>query len=54
MTISESKVPSWVSQLESPPAAKSKIPGIVDPVGFGGPSGNKVRAIGRCFRIGRH
>ncbi|CEJ84786.1 Putative Transmembrane protein [[Torrubiella] hemipterigena] len=41
MAVSESKMPSWVSQLEAPPAAKSKIPGIVDPVGFGGPSGNK-------------
>ncbi|GAO16023.1 hypothetical protein UVI_02056020 [Ustilaginoidea virens] len=26
--------PDWVAQLRSPPAAKSKVPGIPDPVGF--------------------
>ncbi|KAG6013608.1 hypothetical protein E4U43_007199 [Claviceps pusilla] len=36
-------VPTWVAQLRSPPPAKSKVPGIPDPVGFSpsSPSGSK-------------
>lgn len=30
-----SNVPSWVAQLESPPPAKTKVPGIQDPPGYG-------------------
>ncbi|QYS93602.1 ER membrane protein complex subunit 4 [Trichoderma simmonsii] len=29
-------VPYWVAQLNSPPAAKSKVNGIIDPPGFSG------------------
>lgn len=37
-------VPYWVAQLNSPPAAKSKVNGIIDPPGFSGaPNGPKVR-----------
>ncbi|UKZ73918.1 hypothetical protein TrVFT333_001572 [Trichoderma virens FT-333] len=36
--------PYWVAQLNSPPAAKSKVAGIVDPPGFSGaPSAPKER-----------
>ncbi|KGQ08304.1 putative membrane protein [Beauveria bassiana D1-5] len=41
MTSKASTVPQWVQQLQSPPAAKSKAPGIVDPPGFAGSGGNK-------------
>lgn len=27
-------VPSWVAQLEAPPAARAKVPGVADPLGF--------------------
>jgi hypothetical protein len=38
-------VPYWVAQLDAPPAAKSKIAGIIDPPGFStAPSGPKVRS----------
>lgn len=30
----EPPVPYWVAQLDSPPAAKSKVNGIIDPPGF--------------------
>ena len=46
MTTVTRRVPSWVAQLESPPAAKAKIPGIQDPNGYSTAppsSGNKVR-----------
>ncbi|OAA40750.1 hypothetical protein BBO_05807 [Beauveria brongniartii RCEF 3172] len=41
MTSNASTVPQWVQQLQSPPVAKSKAPGIVDPPGFAGSGGNK-------------
>lgn len=45
MVSSTTTVPQWVQQLQSPPAAKSKSAGIVDPIGFAGPSGSgKVRS----------
>ncbi|ATY64552.1 ER membrane DUF1077 domain protein, putative [Cordyceps militaris CM01] len=44
MASSTLPVPQWVQQLQSPPTAKSKAPGIVDPPGFAGSGGNKVRA----------
>ncbi|KAK2591974.1 hypothetical protein QQS21_010310 [Conoideocrella luteorostrata] len=42
MSATKANVPSWVAQLRSPPAAKSKVPGIPDPIGFSsGSSGSK-------------
>ncbi|KHN98090.1 uncharacterized protein MAM_03851 [Metarhizium album ARSEF 1941] len=42
MSTPDSNVPIWVSQLRSPPAAKAKVPGIPDPIGFSsGPSASK-------------
>ncbi|TQV96119.1 hypothetical protein V2A60_003435 [Cordyceps javanica] len=41
MVSSADTVPRWVQQLRSPPAAKTKAPGIVDPPGFAGSGGNK-------------
>ncbi|KAJ2970366.1 hypothetical protein NQ176_g8221 [Zarea fungicola] len=41
MASTTTALPRWVQQLESPPAAKSKSPGIVDPPGFSGPSSPK-------------
>ncbi|KAK3187370.1 hypothetical protein K4F52_003715 [Lecanicillium sp. MT-2017a] len=41
MPASNVAAPQWVAQLESPPAAKSKVNGIVDPLGFSGASGSK-------------
>lgn len=35
--------PYWAAQLDFPPIAKSKVPGIIDPPGFSSaPSGPKV------------
>ncbi|CAM1511500.1 Fc.00g090130.m01.CDS01 [Cosmosporella sp. VM-42] len=34
MSSTKAGVPIWVAQLESPPAPKSKLPGIQDPPGF--------------------
>lgn len=41
------QVPTWVAQLRSPPPAKSKVPGIPDPVGFSSssPSSSKVSLV---------
>ncbi|KAG6009601.1 hypothetical protein E4U21_001968 [Claviceps maximensis] len=43
MATPTTRAPTWVAQLRSPPPAKSKVPGISDPVGFSssGPSGSK-------------
>ncbi|OAA47668.1 hypothetical protein NOR_02158 [Metarhizium rileyi] len=42
MSTTGSNVPTWVSQLRSPPGARFKVPGIPDPIGFSsGPSGSK-------------
>ncbi|KID92217.1 hypothetical protein MGU_01128 [Metarhizium guizhouense ARSEF 977] len=42
MSTPDSNVPTWVSQLRSPPGAKARVPGIPDPIGFSsGPSGSK-------------
>ncbi|KAK7417531.1 hypothetical protein QQX98_004495 [Neonectria punicea] len=35
MSSTKSDVPFWVAQLESPPPPKTKLPGIVDPPGYG-------------------
>ncbi|KAH8172901.1 transmembrane protein [Sarocladium implicatum] len=35
MSSNTTSTPYWVSQLQSPPQAKSKVPGIQDPPGFG-------------------
>ncbi|KAL6881117.1 hypothetical protein J3F83DRAFT_33477 [Trichoderma novae-zelandiae] len=41
-SIQASPAPYWVSQLDFPPIAKSKVPGVVDPPGFSAaPSGPK-------------
>lgn len=40
MSSEKHDVPSWVAQLESPPPAKTKLPGIQDPPGYG--SGSAV------------
>ncbi|KAH6895597.1 hypothetical protein B0T10DRAFT_478429 [Thelonectria olida] len=34
MASTKAGVPIWVAQLESPPAPKTKLPGIADPPGF--------------------
>ncbi|KAI5463447.1 hypothetical protein BGZ63DRAFT_353977 [Mariannaea sp. PMI_226] len=34
MAAATSSVPSWVAQLETPPAPKTKVPGVADPPGF--------------------
>ncbi|ODA77696.1 hypothetical protein RJ55_06298 [Drechmeria coniospora] len=36
MASPSTRVPVWVAQLESPAPARSKVPGIPDPVGFSG------------------
>ncbi|KAG5927510.1 hypothetical protein E4U42_002153 [Claviceps africana] len=43
MATPATRVPTWVTQLRCPPPAKSKVPGIPDPVGFSSssPSGSK-------------
>ncbi|KAK9435225.1 ER membrane protein complex subunit 4 [Metarhizium brunneum] len=42
MSTPDSNVPTWVSQLRSPPGAKARVPGVPDPIGFSsGPSGSK-------------
>ncbi|KAJ6444553.1 transmembrane protein [Purpureocillium lavendulum] len=41
-------VPAWVSQLESPPPARSKVSGVPDPLGFSsGSPGSKVRDVAK-------
>ena len=40
--------PYWVSELQSPPQAKSKVPGVQDPPGFG--SGSFVSKV-RCAAV---
>ncbi|QPG94883.1 hypothetical protein C2857_007203 [Epichloe festucae Fl1] len=44
-------VPTWVEQLRSPPVAKSKIPGIPDPVGFSSSSQSGSKKPGKDSRI---
>ncbi|KAH7150013.1 hypothetical protein B0J13DRAFT_620353 [Dactylonectria estremocensis] len=41
MSSTKSGVPVWAAQLESPPAPKTKLPGIADPPGYGSPKQNK-------------
>lgn len=43
MASNAAATPYWVAQLDSPPAAKAKVQGIIDPPGFSAaPSGPKV------------
>ncbi|UNI21667.1 hypothetical protein JDV02_007638 [Purpureocillium takamizusanense] len=44
MAAPKPSVPAWVAQLESPPAARSKVSGVPDPLGFSpGSSGSKKK-----------
>lgn len=55
MATAKSSLPQWVAQLESPPPAKSKVPGIADPPGFstGQAVASKVRITIRTGSIQR-
>lgn len=45
MSSTQTRTPAWVAQLASPPPARSKVNGIVDPPGFSGVPGSKVQHV---------
>ncbi|KAG5980871.1 hypothetical protein E4U55_003540 [Claviceps digitariae] len=44
-------VPTWVAQLRSPPPAKSRVPGIPDPVGFSSSSPSSSKKPSKDSKI---
>ncbi|PHH65300.1 hypothetical protein CDD81_2712 [Ophiocordyceps australis] len=43
MAVSNLNLPSWAAQLASPPLARTKVPGIPDPIGFSASTASKKK-----------
>ncbi|KAG6088009.1 hypothetical protein E4U15_006925 [Claviceps sp. LM218 group G6] len=51
MVAPTTQVPTWVAQLRSPSPAKSKIPGIPDPVGFSSSSSSSSKTPSKDSKL---